>query len=397
VIGAAAGRRQVFWTATGLIAVDTVLFTMVVPALPEFQDRYGFPDAVGALIFAAFPVGQLVTALVAAGLVERAGRRPVMIAAALVLALATLGFALAGSTALLVPARLVQGVAAGLVWTAGIAAISDVYPSDQLGFRIGLAETAGGATGLAGPLLGGVLIDAFGLDAAFFLATALPVLVLVPALAVPETRGAPAGRTPGVWTGLRRLAREPGARAGAAALAAMAGVLALAEPLLPLDLSHRLDLSPVGVGAVFAAGLLAYYATVPPAGRWSDRRGRRAPTVAGGLVVVAGLPFTAHGPAWAVAIAFAVVGAGIGGLGASSGALMVEAVDRAGMAGRYGLSAAVLTVVFSLGYVLGPLLGAAASALTSWAVTTVVAAVMVLAVTAWCARALAESDAERPG
>jgi MFS family permease len=228
-----------------------------------------------------------------------------------------------------------------------------------------------------------------GLDAAFFLATILPALVLLPALAVPETRGAPAGDVPRVWAGLRRLAREPGARAGAAALAAMAGVLALAEPLLPLDLSHRLGLSPLGVGAVFAAGLLAYYATVPPAGRWSDRRGRRAPTVAGGLVVAAGLPFTAHGPAWAVAIAFAVVGVGIGALGASSGALMVEAVDRAGMAGRYGLSAAVLTVVFSLGYVLGPLLGAAASALASWSVTTVVAAVLVLAVTAWCARALA--------
>ena len=35
-----------FWTATALIAVDTILFTMVVPALPEYQDRYGFSDAV---------------------------------------------------------------------------------------------------------------------------------------------------------------------------------------------------------------------------------------------------------------------------------------------------------------------------------------------------------------
>ena len=40
-------RALVFWTATALIAVDTILFTMVVPALPEYQDRYGFSGAVG--------------------------------------------------------------------------------------------------------------------------------------------------------------------------------------------------------------------------------------------------------------------------------------------------------------------------------------------------------------
>lgn len=64
------------------------------------------------MIFAALPVGQLATALVAAGLMERVGRRPVMILSALVLTAATLAFALAGDTALLasaVRARLSHG------------------------------------------------------------------------------------------------------------------------------------------------------------------------------------------------------------------------------------------------------------------------------------------------
>ena len=68
------------------------------------------------------------------------------------------------------------------------------------------------------------------------------------------------------------------ARVAAVVLATAAAVLALVEPLLPLDLSDRLELSSLGLGIVFRVGLAAYLLLVPIAGRWSDRRGRRAPT-----------------------------------------------------------------------------------------------------------------------
>lgn len=380
-------RSLIFWTATGLIAIDTVLFTMVVPALPEFADRFGFGESVAALIFATFPLGQLLAALAAAGLVERLGRRPVMMIAAAMLAVATLAFSLATGTELLALARFAQGVAAGLVWTAGIAAISDSFPIDELGFRIGLAETAGGALGLLGPVIGGALVDAFGTDATFALAAVLPALGLIPVLFMPETRRGPAD-APALLPALRRLSAEPKARVAFASLGGVAAVLALVEPLLPLDLDDRLGLSSLAIGLVFGAGLLAYFALVPVAGRWSDRRGRRLPLILGGILIAAGLPFLAMGTAVTVALAFAVVGAGMAALGTPSGPLMVEAVDEAGMAGRYGLSAAMLTVVFALGYALGPLLGAAASAVMSFQATVLLAAGAALVLTAWVARAL---------
>ena len=380
-------RGLVFWTATGLIGIDTVLFTMVIPALPEFADQFGFSASVAALIFAAFPLGQLASALVAAGLVERLGRRPVMMLAAAMLAVATLAFSLATGTELLALARLMQGVAAGLVWTAGLASISDMYPSDELGFRIGLAETAGGALGLLGPVIGGALIDAVGTDATFALAAVLPALALIPVLLIPETRSGPADRSP-LWPALRRLAAEPKARVAFGSLGGLAAVLALVEPLLPLDLDRRLDLSSLAIGLVFGAGLLVYFVVVPLAGRWSDRRGRRLPILVGGALIAAGLPFLAIGPAVTVAIAFAVVGAGMAALGAPSGPLMVEAVDDAGMAGRYGLSSASLAVVFSLGYALGPLLGALASVALPFAATVAIAAGAILVLSVWLYRVL---------
>jgi MFS family permease len=370
-----------------LIGVETVLFTMVVPALPEFADRFGFGAPVAALIFAAFPVGMLGAALVAAGLVERLGRRPVMILAAVMLAVATLAFSFAGGVEALAAARLAQGVAAGLVWTAGIAAISDIFPVEELGFRIGLAETAGGAVGLLGPFVGGTLIDVLGTDATFRLATILPGIALVPVLLIPETRAGPADAPPLV-AALRRLVAEPKARVAFASLGGVAVILSLVEPLLPLDLAGRLDLSSFGIGLVFGTGLMAYFVLVPVAGRWSDRRGRRAPLVVGGVLIAAGLPFLATGPAVGVAIAFAVVGAGMAALGTPSGPLMVEAVNDAGMGGRYGLSAAMLTVVFAIGYAGGPLIGAAASALMPFGATVAIAAVAALVLAAWLGRAL---------
>ena len=193
---------------------------------------------------------------------------------------------------------------------------------------------------------------------------------------------------------LRRVSGLPRARVAIVSLVVLAAVLALLEPLLPLDLDERLGLSPLEIGIVFAVGDLAYLACIAPAGRWSDRRGRRLPTLLGGVMVAAFLPLTAIGPAWFVALAFVGVGGGLAALGASSGALMVEAVDQAGMAGRYGLSGAMLTAVFSAGYVLGPLLGAGASAVLPYAATVTLAAVLCLVATGWIARTLPRAQVD---
>lgn len=144
----------------------------------------------------------------------------------------------------------------------------------------------------------------------------------------------------------------------------------------------------LGVGLVFAAGLAAYYVAVPIAGRWSDRRGRRLPIVVGGVLMAAGLPLVGFGPAWFVALAFAVAGMGMACVAAPSGPLMIEAVDRTEMRGNHGVSAAVLSAIFAAGYAVGPLLGAAAAATLSFPVTTAIAAVCSLAIALWAARTL---------
>lgn len=353
-------QRRVFITVTGLIAGDSALFTLVIPALPIFADRYDLSDPAVVLIFGIFPLAQLLTTIPLSGALDRIGRRPTMIAGSLALLASTIGFAFADSVPLLLATRAIQGSAAALVWTAGLAAISDVYPQSELGFRMGLVETVGGALGLVGPVVGGALIEWVGTEEAFALAAAIPLGLLALTLGVPET-ARPSAPAPPLREALSRLLARPEARAGLVCLVAFAAMLAVVDSLLALDLDERLGASTATIGLVFGIGFAGLVVSAPLAGAWSDRHGRRPALIAGGLVSAAALPLIAVGPIWTVTIAFFVLGCGLATLAAPSSPLIVLAADRSGMEGMYGVTSGVINIVFALGYALGPLLGAASA------------------------------------
>jgi MFS family permease len=388
-----AAQRRVFLTVIGLIAGDTFLFTLVVPALPEFADRYSLSDTEVAILFACFPVSQLISCLAVGGPIDRWGRRPAMVGGAALLVVATAGFAAADSPAVLALARVFQGAAAALVWTAGIAAISDVYPQSELGFRLGFAETAGGILGLVGPLAGGPLIDAVGTGETFAIATVVPVLLFLATLRVPETRRSEAVLEVGIGTALRMLLSRPEARIAAAGLMCFAGVMALGESLLPLELDQRLDASATEIGLVFGLDIAFFAIAAPIAGRWSDRRGRRLPLILGGLVTASMLPLLGFGTIVFVAVVFAFAGVGLTLMAAASGPLLVAAADQAGLEGNYGVSAVLMTVTFAAGYALGPLLGGLATLVLDLGWVFAVAAVAPLLVASAAAVGLRGSAA----
>lgn len=349
----------VFRTITAAIAVETVVFSLIIPALPVFSNRYGLSDSVASLIFAAFPVLQFFTAIAIAERADGMGRRVLLVSGCVLLLVSTLGFAFADTPFLLVLARGVQGIGAGMIWVAGVAAISDTYPQNELGFRLGMVETAGGGIGLLGPLIGGPLIVAIGIEGTFLVAAALAAVLVVAVRSLPETRVGELEALALLPT-FGALLRQKSAKVGSLSLALVGLVLAIVEPLLALDLEHRLGASSAGVGLVFGTGLVAFLVATPIAGRWSDRHGRGAPILVGSLVVSIGLPFLGFGSLVTVSAAFVLVAVGLAVMASSSGPLLMGAVDQAGFQGHYGFSAAILTAIFSLGYAAGPLLGAVA-------------------------------------
>ncbi len=390
-------RSLVFWSASALIAAETLLFGLVVPALPEFADDLSLSDTEAAIIFALFPIGQLLTAIGGAVAVEQIGRKPAMVASVVMMAAATAGFAFAETVAILSATRFLQGAAAGLAWTAALAMISDIYPASQLGYRMSLAEAIGGAGGgLAGPVVGGIGFDAIGTTPTFLIAAIVPVLIAVPVVFTPETQRASVGPKTSRFASMRRILREPRAQVAAAALVVFAVTLSLLEPLLPLDVDRRLGLSATVIGLLFATLILANLIIAPLAGRWSDKRGRTVPMLVGGALMVVALPMTAIGPVYVVFAAVAVLGVGLGAMGAGIGALMTEAVDDAGLSGQYGLSAGILSALFSLGALAGPLFGGAARIALPFSATVILLAIGVAGATIWMVSALRVLERQDP-
>ncbi len=105
--------------------------------------------------------------LLGGALGDRIGRRRTLILGALLFAAASLACGLAPNLAVLVAARLAQGVGAALLLPNSLAILSDTFTGEARGRAVGTWSAAGAATAAIGPVFGGWLIDGIGWRAMF--------------------------------------------------------------------------------------------------------------------------------------------------------------------------------------------------------------------------------------
>ena len=177
-----------------VLALATVVAMMVgasapSPFYPVLQAELGFSPGTLTTIFGVYALTLLATLLVTGSLSDHIGRRPVLVAGFVVLAMSMVGFWHAEGVATLMVSRAVQGVAAGLLMSTMSAAVVDLEPRD----RPGLAATLNSVTPLfglaAGALLAGVALDttSHALPVVFATLTGAYVLLALAVLALPET------------------------------------------------------------------------------------------------------------------------------------------------------------------------------------------------------------------
>jgi len=117
----------------------------------------GYTLAITALLL---PMGRLSDLL---------GRKKVYLIGSAVYVIAA---GLAGSSIslpMLISVRLIQGVGAAMTQGTGMAIMISAFPSRERGKAIGLVMTVVGSGAVAGPALGGLLVDAFGWPSVFFI------------------------------------------------------------------------------------------------------------------------------------------------------------------------------------------------------------------------------------
>ncbi|HJS47476.1 MAG TPA: MFS transporter, partial [Gemmatimonadales bacterium] len=156
--------------------VDMVGVTMIIPLLPFYATKYGASAGTVGVIVSAFSLAQLLMAPAWGRVSDRHGRRPVIAAGLVVTALGYATFALAGSVAALLAARLVQGTGGGTIGVVQ-AYVADVSPASERTRSLGWLTAVTSLGAVTGPAIGSVLVRIGGQALAGWGAAAFVLLV----------------------------------------------------------------------------------------------------------------------------------------------------------------------------------------------------------------------------
>jgi len=352
---APAERSSGFAASAGVFMAALFAFIATGAALPVLPTYVRGPlhagDLAVGIVVGSFAVTSVICRPIAGRQADRRGRRAVLVAGSLALALGGLLYILASSVPTLVLARLMVGVGEGSVYTAGATWAVDLAPVHRRGFALGLFGLAvwGGLS--LGPVAGELLRSGLGYNAVWILTAALPLAGAAIAVRLPETARPERSGRPTPLLHFPPSARRPGIALALANIgyAALAGFVVL-------------DLRAQGIGGgatVFTAFAVAVFASRLIFGRVPDRLGARLTATGAGLIEALGLAVIALAHSLPVALIGAiVVGAGFSMMFPSLALMVVGDVHDEHRGSAMGTFTAFFDIGVGAG---GPLSGAMAS------------------------------------
>jgi len=271
----AAPRQAAFWLLALVLGVTMLGTTLPTPLYVIYQDRWHFSAATVTVTFAVYAAAVLMTLLLAGRSSDQAGRRPVMAVALAASALSTVLFILSPGIGVLIVARIVSGLSAGLMTGTATAALTELIPASA-SRRASLAATAANMGGLGlGPLIAGLFAQYAPHPTTLVFEVYLAVLVVAALLLlrVPETvrpRTRPALRFAGL--GIPERGRGEFIAAAVAVFAAFA-LLGLFSSLVPGFIGGVLHQGSHAVQGAIVFGLFAVgTVTQVVLSRFSSRR-----------------------------------------------------------------------------------------------------------------------------
>jgi ACDE family multidrug resistance protein len=327
-------------------------FGILAPVLPNYARSFGVGyDAVGLLI-SAFSFARLVSDPFVGRFIDRYGERAMSTVGAVWVGISSIAAGLAPTFPLLVLFRAVGGVGSALFFAALLSFLLRSIPAERSGRGMGVYYAAFNVGFIAGGPLGGLTARWFGLASPLYVYAAA---CLVAAVVFWKTRHDPVRHESETRRGgIRRL---PWNRPFITVLVVNGVYLwiigAVFQTLVPLfGTSTSIGLSITGVGFALGVATATELVALFPAGKASDRRGRRAvliPALAG-LALTTALLGQVSTP-----LAFIVVLGALGVASAYSGVPPAPMLSDVAPEELKGTAVGVFRFVGDLGFVLGPL------------------------------------------
>jgi DHA1 family multidrug resistance protein-like MFS transporter len=384
---AAASKSSISWRRNLYVIwfaelVAIVGFTVVIPILPLYVQELGVQGEQevriwAGIVFSAHAVTMAIFGPIWGALSDRYGRK-VMVERAMFSGALLIGLmGLVQNVQQLALLRALQGALTGTV-TAANALVATTAPRERVGYAIGMLQMAIYTGASAGPLLGGLVADNFGYQAAFWVTGMLLFLAALGVLFFAKEEFEPVAPPVGehTWANTARLTlrrrvwRRLAPVLGSPPLLGVLGVRLLMRlgarllgPVLPLFIQA---IAPAGARVASITGLISGVGAAAGAvgalvlGRLGDRVGYRGILVACAMIsAVCYAPQFFVGDLTTLLFLQAGVGLAMGGILASVSASLAQLAPEGQEGIVYGVDASVVSVANGI----GPMTG---SALAVW-------------------------------
>ncbi len=247
-----------FLTALGPLSMD-----MYLPSLPDIGRTLQVPTLQVQLTISSYLFGFAVGQIFYGPISDRLGRRPVLLAALVVYAFATVGCVVARSIDALIGLRFLQALGGAGAIVLARAVVRDLYSGVRAGRELSLMGAITGVAPIVAPVIGGILQTFFGWRATFVLLVAFGALVgLTTVRLLPETLREPA-KAPFSLRAMAAMYRSVAVHRGflaylAILTTAFVGLFAWISGAPVVMQTTTYGLTPFGFGVTFAVGSAGY-------------------------------------------------------------------------------------------------------------------------------------------
>jgi MFS family permease len=330
-------------------------FGILSPVLPNYARSFGVGyDAVG-LVVSAFSFARLVADPFVGRYIDRHGERRMVTLGAFIVGASSIASGLAPTFALLVILRGLGGVGSALFFAGLLSFLLRTIAPERTGRVMSVYYASFNIGFIVGGPLGGVVARWFGLASPLFIYGAA---CFASGILFWRTIYDPARHEGEVREGgLRRLPwSRPLVTALVVNLAYLWMIGAVFQTLIPLFGHDEVGLTLGGVGLGLAIATATELVSLYPAGKATDRRGRRAvliPSLAGLGAIVAVFGFATTPALFMIAVA--LLGVASGWAGVPPAPMLSDVAPEE----LKGTAVAVFRFAGDLGFVLGPLVAGA--------------------------------------
>ena len=199
-------RDREFLALAGTAFARAQAYSTIAIALALYADIFATSGTVEGLFGTAFAAIQLLIVLPLGRAIDTGNAKRYLLAGLVLNVAVFVGFAFVDSVAHVVLMRVFQGLGTSLLWITGSTVVGEISPEESRGQWLGTYNQVGAFSSLAGDLVGGFLLYAYGFTATYAVLSAVTIVATVGVWRY--LRDDPGGRTdPSQVTGIETLRR----------------------------------------------------------------------------------------------------------------------------------------------------------------------------------------------